>query len=53
MVASYDSAMFQVIELFTTNHSTVNVCVWRLHVCVVGFTQLLAMGVAKTSELNN
>ena len=45
------------IKLFSNGHSTANVCLWRLHGCVLDFKLLSATGVAyfsiyrKVSEL--
>ena len=48
-----DSATFKVTELFSTTHSMANVCLWSLHDYVLDFIPLLAIGVAKTPELNS
>ena len=52
-VVSYDGATLKVTELFSTAHSAANVCVWRLHGCVLDFMHLSAMGVAEIAELTN
>ena len=49
-MASYDGATLKVTELFSTAHSTANVCQWRLHGCVLDFIHLSAMGVADIAE---
>ena len=52
-VASYDGAMLKVTELFIMAHSPANVCLWRLHGCVLHFMHLSAMGVAEIAEYIN
>jgi hypothetical protein len=52
-VSSYDSATLKVTELFSTGHYTANVCLWRLHWCVLDFKHLSAMVVAEMAESTN
>jgi hypothetical protein len=40
--------MLKVTELFSI--AIANVCLWRLHDCVLGFIHLLAMGVAEIAS---
>ena len=47
----YDSAAFKATELFSKNHSTVNVYLWGLNGSVLDFLHLLEKGVAETPEL--
>ena len=49
-VASYDGAMLKVTELFSKGHSTANVCLWRLHGCVLNCIHLSATSVAEIAE---
>ena len=46
-MASYDGAMLKVTELFSTGHSTGNVCLWKLHGGVLNFIHLSETSVAK------
>jgi hypothetical protein len=52
-VASYDGATLKVTELFSIGHSTANVCLWRLHGCVLDVIQLSATGVAEIAKSTN
>ena len=52
-MASYDGATLKVTELFSTGHSTANLCLWRLHGSVLDFIYLLATGVAEIAESTN
>ena len=52
-MASDDGATLKVTELFSMAHSTANVCVWRLHGCVLDFIHLLAMGMDELAESTN
>ena len=45
-MVSYDGATLK-------GHSTANVCLWRLHGCVLDFKHLSAMGVAEIAESAN
>ena len=49
-MASYDGATLKVTELFSTGHSTANVCQWRLHGFVLNFIHLSAMAVAEIAK---
>jgi len=51
--ASYDGATLKVTEIFSTAHSPANVCLWRLHCCVLDFILLSAMGVAEIAKSTN
>jgi hypothetical protein len=39
-VASYDGATLKVTELYSKAHSTADVCLWRLHSCLLDFIHL-------------
>jgi hypothetical protein len=47
------NAMLKVTKLFSTGNSTANVCLWRLHGCVLDFIHLSATGVAEITESTN
>ena len=51
--ASHDGATLKVAELFSMTHSTANVCLWRLHGCVLDLKHLSAMGVAEIAKFTN
>jgi hypothetical protein len=53
MVASYNGAMLKVTELLSKGHSIANVCLWRMHCCVLDFILLSATGVAEMAESMN
>ena len=42
--------MLKVTEPYSTGHSTANVCLWRLHGCVLNFIHLSAASVAKIAK---
>ena len=42
--------MLKVTELSSVGHSTANVCLWRLHGCVLNFINLSPTGVAEITE---
>jgi len=52
-VASDDVATLKVTELFSVVLPSVNVCLWRLHGCVLHYIHLSAMGVAEIAESTN
>jgi hypothetical protein len=49
-VASYDGATLKVTEFFVKDHSTVNVYLWRLRVCVFHFIHLSVTGEAEIAK---
>jgi hypothetical protein len=49
-VASYDGAT---LKVFSTGHSTANVCLWRLHGCQLDFIHVSATGVAEIADSTN
>jgi hypothetical protein len=53
-MASYDGAMLKVTELFSRAiQSTANVCLWRLHGCMLNFIHMSASGVAEIAKSTN
>ena len=52
-MASYDGATLKVTEIFSPRHSTANVCLWRLHGCVLDFIHLSTKRVAETAKSPN
>ena len=52
-MTSYDGATLKVTELFSTALSIANVCLWRLHGCVLDFIHLSAMDVAEIAKSTN
>ena len=52
-MASYDGATLKVTKLFRMGHSTANVCLWRLHDCMLDYIHLSATGVAEMAECTN
>jgi len=52
-VASCGGAMLKVTELCSAAHSTANVCLWRLHGCLLDFIHLSAMGGTEISKSTN
>jgi hypothetical protein len=51
--AFYDSATLNVTELFSMGHSTANVCLWRLHGCVLNYIHRSATDVAEIAKSTN
>ena len=49
-MASEDGATLKVTELFNMAHSPTNVCLKRLHGCVLDVIYLSGMGVAEIAE---
>ena len=43
----------KITELLSTGHSTANVCLWRLHGCVLNFIHLSATGLVEITESTN